>query len=64
MNAPYKNPGLNVQFNQGRRDARAGRPARSTREMSTFYAAAYLRGYRGQDYRRSAEGHLLFSGGN
>lgn len=58
--APYKLSGLNVAFNQGRRDARAARPPKSTRDMSTFYAAAYLRGYRGQDYYRTANGLLVF----
>ena len=61
MSAPYKLAGLNVQFNRGRSDARAGRPAKRTNDMSTFYAAAYLRGYKGQDYRRGSTGHLVFS---
>jgi hypothetical protein len=63
VSAPYKLAGLNVAFRQGRCDARAGRPAKRTNDMSTFYAAAYLRGYKGQDYRRGSDGHLVFSGG-
>lgn len=62
MSAPYKLSGLNRVFNAGRTDARAGRPSKSTRDMSTFYATAYLRGYKGQDYHREKSGHLAFTG--
>jgi hypothetical protein len=59
--APYKLSGLNVAYAQGQADRRAGRPAQRTNDMSTFYAAAYLRGYKGQAGHRSACGHLQFS---
>ena len=61
MNAPYRNDGLNEAFRRGRADARAARAPKSTRNMSTFFAIAHLRGYRGQAGHRESGGHLTFT---
>jgi hypothetical protein len=58
---PYRLDGLNTAYKQGQADRRAGRPARNIRDMSTFYAAAYLRGYKGQRGHRVPSGKIKFT---
>ena len=63
MNAPYdceSNPLLYYSYLHGRADFRAKRPPRERANMAPMAARAYQHGYRGDKWRRTPCGQLVW----